>query len=756
MKNEGNVFKHILLFVVGYLLFSVAVSASEHAARLRPDGLIFPEAGEVLKEVSGTVEIMAAVDPGGKPASITVLSSTHPELENVVSKAVKQWLFVPASRGGESIIGMYRHVFTFEKGRFVLDEQLLNVFSESRNEPQPRIDGIDFPEIIRGSSQMSGTVDLKVVVNHFGQVLDVLSDTSVDPKVVSSIESTIRNWKFNPTKRGDQPVAGIYSQKLTIENGRYILDAKLWNILSVVTETPRLWADSLVLPQLDPNLQAVDGTVDIMVAVNRSGKVAGVFSASSTNVQLEDVVKECVSQWRFDPVRIDGKPVVGFYRQNFVFKQGTYDLDDRIWSALRSNPVEPVLLVDGLVLPELPTHLSSFNGKIEAQAIVGLDGRIASISLSGDENDEVLQIVSNSFKKWNFKSAEKSGQKVIGLFSQVFRFEDGSQLFGSKLWRVMQDAINSPSKEVVKEEPRQIEKPTVVEEPTQAISQIMDFNRKLIDFSNFIEPDVPSELSDIQGNVSIVFTVAPSGKVVNVSVGEYTRANLIEMCIRAAMRSSFEPTNRRENVNIRYTYLINEKKSNTRWDNLVDAQYGKTDSFYKIENMVLPESIAGNLDSGEVQSLVAISKYGYVTDVEIERGLNSKIDSSVEKALYDWKFAPIKVNGRATEAKLRPIFIVSNGTFTLEENKADMFASAVRSPMPRLTGSSAKAKGIVVVSLRVNERGDVVDARVVESANARLDEASIEIVKSWKYEAASLNGKKVASTVVVPFVYPMN
>jgi serine/threonine-protein kinase len=57
-------------------------------------------------------------------------------------------------------------------------------------------------------------------------------------------------------------------------------------------------------------------------------------------------------------------------------------------------------------------------------------------------------------------------------------------------------------------------------------------------------------------------------------------------------------------------------------------------------------------------------------------------------------------------------------------------------------------EGTVAVELTVSDTGDVVDARVVESAGELLDEAFLAAVLAWRYEPAESNGVKVRVRIV--------
>jgi TonB family protein len=54
-----------------------------------------------------------------------------------------------------------------------------------------------------------------------------------------------------------------------------------------------------------------------------------------------------------------------------------------------------------------------------------------------------------------------------------------------------------------------------------------------------------------------------------------------------------------------------------------------------------------------------------------------------------------------------------------------------------------RLKGKVTVELTVTETGEVVDARVVESAGEILDQPLLDAVRHWRYHPADLNGLAV-------------
>jgi periplasmic protein TonB len=61
----------------------------------------------------------------------------------------------------------------------------------------------------------------------------------------------------------------------------------------------------------------------------------------------------------------------------------------------------------------------------------------------------------------------------------------------------------------------------------------------------------------------------------------------------------------------------------------------------------------------------------------------------------------------------------------------------------------AKVQGSVVLSIVVAASGRVTSVRVVHSLGLGLDERAIEAVRQWKFRAATVDGKSVATQAVV-------
>ena len=76
-------------------------------------------------------------------------------------------------------------------------------------------------------------------------------------------------------------------------------------------------------------------------------------------------------------------------------------------------------------------------------------------------------------------------------------------------------------------------------------------------------------------------------------------------------------------------------------------------------------------------------------------------------------------------------------------------------PSPKYTPEAENAgiEGKVRLELKVNERGEVEDAKVLKGLGYGLDEAAVQTVTRWQFRPATLCGKPVAATFVVSVVF---
>ncbi|MBR2978993.1 MAG: energy transducer TonB, partial [Myxococcaceae bacterium] len=65
----------------------------------------------------------------------------------------------------------------------------------------------------------------------------------------------------------------------------------------------------------------------------------------------------------------------------------------------------------------------------------------------------------------------------------------------------------------------------------------------------------------------------------------------------------------------------------------------------------------------------------------------------------------------------------------------------------------AGIEGQVVLRLRVNDKGDVIEARVVESAGHGFDESALAAVKQFKFQPGTLDGAAVMTDITYTYTF---
>jgi protein TonB len=83
-------------------------------------------------------------------------------------------------------------------------------------------------------------------------------------------------------------------------------------------------------------------------------------------------------------------------------------------------------------------------------------------------------------------------------------------------------------------------------------------------------------------------------------------------------------------------------------------------------------------------------------------------------------------------------------------------AFPVFSPRPAVTDRSLlpSSEQKIVVAVNVDALGQVVSEKLVRGLGNKLDEMALEIVKTWRFHPATVDGKPVASEAEV--IFPFN
>jgi len=191
----------------------------------------------------------------------------------------------------------------------------------------------------------------------------------------------------------------------------------------------------------------------------------------------------------------------------------------------------------------------------------------------------------------------------------------------------------------------------------------------------------------------------------------------------------------------------------------------KPPKLIKQVNPVYPEEARKTGVEGVVILEAKADEEGNVVDARILRSI-PVLDQAALDAVKQWKYEPLIIDGKA-----RKVLFTVTVRFALKEGDKsktlDKFAQgAVKAegdikppkliqevaPVYPEAARAAGVQGVVILSVRTDETGTVIDTMVLRSIPL-LDQAAIDSVKQWVYEPMVIQGKAVpvVFTVTVRF-----
>jgi TonB family protein len=183
-------------------------------------------------------------------------------------------------------------------------------------------------------------------------------------------------------------------------------------------------------------------------------------------------------------------------------------------------------------------------------------------------------------------------------------------------------------------------------------------------------------------------------------------------------------------------------------------------------NPVYPEKARQARVEGIVILEAKADEQGNVTDARILRSI-PVLDQAALDAVKQWKYEPMLIDGKPRKVVFTVTvrFMLKEGdkSKTVEKFAAGAVKAEGDIEPPKLikevqpvypeVARQARVQGVVILSVKSNEEGKIVDTMVLRSIPL-LDQAAIDAVKQWVYEPYVKDGKPVpiVFTVTVRFV----
>lgn len=178
----------------------------------------------------------------------------------------------------------------------------------------------------------------------------------------------------------------------------------------------------------------------------------------------------------------------------------------------------------------------------------------------------------------------------------------------------------------------------------------------------------------------------------------------------------------------------------------------------------------------DVKGEVAIDPQGVVYDYRIDTMLTPEVKQLVDRSVRKWTFEPVVRNGMPVHAKSNMYLILAAAHveqgYQLRVEKVRFGGSRKPKTMmpPRYPREAqlASLSATVLVALRIDEKGNVMDAaaaqssldgvrgndKVIEKWRKRFDTVAVEAARQWKFEPADMaSGEAGDTTQLVPISF---
>lgn len=177
---------------------------------------------------------------------------------------------------------------------------------------------------------------------------------------------------------------------------------------------------------------------------------------------------------------------------------------------------------------------------------------------------------------------------------------------------------------------------------------------------------------------------------------------------------------------------------------------------------------------GNVAMCVTVDADGKVVDVKVLRGPPELAQSSIDAA-KQWRFEPptdapatatLEMHYSLTkpcpgggkgsdvgevEMDIGPGHIVDGETGDALKIVADL--NRTQPPYPEKVRAERR-RGQLYLSMTVNEKGEVVDSKIVMALDELLDQPALETVRTWKFKVTPVGGKPTIFPVTISFHIP--
>jgi TonB family protein len=176
-----------------------------------------------------------------------------------------------------------------------------------------------------------------------------------------------------------------------------------------------------------------------------------------------------------------------------------------------------------------------------------------------------------------------------------------------------------------------------------------------------------------------------------------------------------------------------------------------------VSPVVVPPAIMARLqDATTAWGTVSLDAAGLPQKVTLEHAEANKLQTFVESALKQWRFAPARQGDQPVAADFRVAFHFFPPMGSVPGKARPPRAIRQSPPVYPYNLRRNNITGQVLVGFVVDTKGQVVNAVAIRSTSPAFNEAAVEAVLSWKFEPAMVDGRAVNTAMSVPMVFDFN
>jgi TonB family protein len=383
------------------------------------------------------------------------------------------------------------------------------------------------------------------------------------------------------------------------------------------------------------------------------------------------------------------------------------------WEAAAQGFIKPEPVV--MPQPRLDDDALTKPCTAYAQLQVNEHGFVTDATIVQSSDPRVNEPILRALRRWKFKPATENGEPVSCYVVQPIRVVDGLIVTGPET--------------------------STDRDPTVRHS---------------VMPELPRELRTVDGYVTARVEVNESGLVTKAEISDSTHPELEPYVLLAVAKWSFHPAvrggqNASCRVAIPFRFKPDPKLLPREVKEVAEIPADSAPVPTRRASPAVPAALVGKVASAEVEFVV--DEFGNVVNPSIISASHESFATSALDAITRWRFKPAVQNGQPVATKVRQEFALNQHVLTEGHEVADTQPKVRKSVTPDVPAALRGVQGQVDVWVAIDEGGNVTDAQVRRASYQEFCAPAIEAARQWKFAAAVRDGKPVASTVVVPFVF---